>query len=187
MPDKPAATPAYRFPVADIRAASYVPEHHEYPAADIFARCGAEIVAPTDGQLLEVRRQDQWQRQVDNPATRGGRSISMLGRDGVRYYFAHFETIDESLQPSTQVVLGHPLGTMGKSGRASGCHLHFAISPACPGKEWSVRRGVIPPWAFLDAWKQGEQRSPAEVVRSWQTDHSDACHQAMADPNAASS
>jgi hypothetical protein len=75
---------------------------------------------------------------------------------------------------------------MGRTGRASGCHLHFAISPPCPGKEWSVRRGVIAPWSYLDAWRRGEQLSPAAEVAAWSLAHPDACQAAMADPNSAS-
>jgi murein DD-endopeptidase MepM/ murein hydrolase activator NlpD len=177
----------YRFPVQDVRAASYVPEHHDYPASDIFSGCGATVVAPVDGDLLEVRREDQWSAATDNPATRGGRSVSLVGRDGVRYYFAHFDTIDPSLEPGSSVTAGQVLGGMGRTGRASGCHLHFAISPPCPGKEWSVRRGVIPPWRYLDAWRRGEQLSPVSEVRTWVGEHPNACRDAMADPDAPAS
>ena len=140
----PAAV-TYRFPVENVAGAGYAAEHHDYPAADIFEGCGAFVVAPVDGTLLEVRREDAWSPQTDNPAARGGRSVSLLGRDGVRYYFAHFQSIEASLEPGSAVTTGQRLGAMGRTGRASGCHLHFAISPPCPGKEWSVRRGVIAP------------------------------------------
>ena len=176
----------YRFPVENIGAAGYAAEHHEYPAADIFEGCGAFVVAPVDGVLVEVRREDAWSPQTDNPAARGGRSVSLLGRDGVRYYFAHFQSIEDSLEPGSAVTSGQRLGAMGRTGRASGCHLHFAISPPCPGKEWSVRRGVIAPWSYLDAWRQGEHVSPAAEVAAWSQAHPDACQAAMADPDATS-
>ncbi len=181
----PAAV-TYRFPVENVAGAGYAAEHHDYPAADIFEGCGAFVVAPVDGTVLEVRREDAWSPQTDNPAARGGRSVSLLGRDGVRYYFAHFESIEASLEPGSAVTTGQRLGAMGRTGRASGCHLHFAISPPCPGKEWSVRRGVIAPWSYLDAWRRGAQLSPAAEVAAWSRAHPDACQAAMADPNAAS-
>jgi murein DD-endopeptidase MepM/ murein hydrolase activator NlpD len=176
----------YRFPVENVAAAGYVAEHHDYPAADIFQGCGAAIVAPVDGVILEVRREDSWSARTDNPAARGGRSVSLLGRDGVRYYFAHFQSIEALLEPGSTVTIGQRLGAMGRTGRASGCHLHFAISPPCQGKEWSVRRGVVAPWRYLDAWRRGEQLSPAAEVAAWSQAHPDACHAAMADPDAAS-
>ena len=49
-----------------------------------------------------------------------------------------------------------------------------------------MRRGVIAPWSYLDAWRQGEQASPAAEVAAWSQAHPDACQAAMADPNAAS-
>jgi murein DD-endopeptidase MepM/ murein hydrolase activator NlpD len=183
-----ATTPiAYRFPVQQVDAASYAPEHHDYPAADIFSACGAAVVAPIDGRVLEVRREDNWSAATGNPATRGGRSLSLLGRDGVRYYFAHFDSIDPDLQSGSAVTAGQVLGGIGRTGRASACHLHFAISPPCPGKEWSVRRGVVPPWCYLDAWRSGGQLSPVAEVQTWAGEHPDACQVAMADPDALAS
>jgi murein DD-endopeptidase MepM/ murein hydrolase activator NlpD len=171
--------------VADASAAGWADEHHDYPATDIFVGCGAEIVAPVSGVLLEVRRVDGYDEAVDNPATRGGMSISILGDDGVRYYLAHFDSIDGGWEPGVPVVAGARLGAMGRTGRAGACHLHFAISPPCPGIEWSVRRGVVWPYPYLDAWRDGEQRSPVDEVAAWTAANPGACAEAMADPNAA--
>jgi murein DD-endopeptidase MepM/ murein hydrolase activator NlpD len=49
------------------------------------------------------------------------------------------------------VEVGQRLGTVGLTGCTSGCHVHVGISSPCPGKEWSVRRGVIAPAPYLDA------------------------------------
>ncbi len=182
-----ATTTPYRLPVADVDRAGWGDTHAGYPASDIFVGCGAELVAPVNGTILEVRRVNAWDAATDNPATRGGRSISILADDGVRYYLAHFETIVEPLEPGDPVVAGQPLGTMGMTGRASACHVHFAISPPCPGKEWSVRRGVIWPYPYLNAWERGEQLSPVEETAAWVAANPDACDAAMADPNAADS
>ena len=183
-PPEPEGTP-YVVPVADDRRAGWHGTHSTYPATDIFVRSGATLVSPVRGTVLEVRRVDEWDPAVDNPATRGGRSVSILGGDGVRYYLAHFATIVAGLDPGDDVTAGQVLGTMGSSGRSSACHLHFSISPPCAGKEWSVRRGVIWPYPYLDAWRDGEQRSPAPEVESWSAEHPDACAAAMADQYAA--
>ena len=182
-PARPATTP-YVVPVADAGRAGWNPTHSTYPATDIFLSCGATIVSPVWGEVLEVRRVDGYDPAIDNPATRGGRSVAILGFDGVRYYFAHFETIDDALAVGDEVAAGQAIGTMGSSGRASACHLHFALSPPCPGKEWAVRRGVVWPYPYLDAWRSGEQRSPAAEVEAWTAAHPDACADAMADPYA---
>ena len=54
---------------------------------------------------------------------------------------------------------------VGKTGNASVCHLHFGISPPCARTgDWWIRRGVIWPWPYLDAWRVGAVRSPATEV-----------------------
>ena len=182
----PATTP-HVLPVADVGAAAWGDTHSAYPAADIFVSCGASIVAPVDGVVAESRRENAYDPNVDNPATRGGRSVAIIGDDGVRYYLAHFEAIADGIEAGVRVTAGRALGEMGRTGRASACHVHFGISPPCPGKEWSVRRGVLWPSPYLDAWRAGEQRSPAAEIERWLDEHPDACAAAMADVHAADS
>ena len=179
-----AGTTPYVVPVADAAAAAWGETHAGYPASDVFVGCGAPVASPVNGTVIESRRVDQYDPNVDNPATRGGRSVTIVGDDGVRYYLAHFDTILETLEPGVRVLVGQPLGTMGDTGRASACHTHFGISPPCPGKEWSVRRGVVWPFPYLDDWRNGGQRSPVDEVTQWSADHPTACADAMADPDA---
>lgn len=178
---RPTST-TYVLPVADTAAASWIDTHSTYPATDIFVGCGATLVAPVSGTVLEVRRVNSYDPAVDNPATRGGRSVAIHGYDGVRYYLAHFETIVDGLELGDAVTAGEVVGTMGRTGRASACHVHFGISPPCPGKEWEVRRGVVWPYPYLAAWRKGEQLSPVAEVEGWVEAHPEACAEAMADP-----
>ncbi len=181
----PTSTP-YVVPIADPSIAGWSRTHSTYPATDIFASgCGATVVSPVNGRVLEVRRVDSWTAAVDSPATRGGRSVAILGDDGVRYYAAHFATIEDRVVPDTLVTAGSPLGTVGRTGRASACHVHFGISPPCPDKEFSVRRGVVWPFPYLDAWKRGEQLSPVDEVAAWVAANPTACAVASAEPGAA--
>jgi murein DD-endopeptidase MepM/ murein hydrolase activator NlpD len=175
-------TTPYRVPVADIGAAGWGTTHGEYPATDVFVRCGAVLVSPVDGVIVEARRVNSYDPAVDNPATRGGRSVTIVGDDGVRYYMAHFESIDDGIEPGVRVAIGQRLGLMGRTGRASACHLHFGISPPCPDKEWSVRRGVVWPYPYLNDWRAGGQLSPVPEVAQWAADHPTACADASADP-----
>ena len=179
-------TTPYVVPLADASAAGWGDTHSSYPATDIFNNgCGGAIVSPVNGVLLEVRRVNGYDPAVDNPATRGGRSVSILGDDGVRYYFAHFELVDDTLEPGDRVDAGVHLGTIGSTGRSSACHVHFGISPPCPDREWSVRRGVVWPYPYLDDWRSGGQASPFEEVSAFVAEHPNACAEASADPNAA--
>jgi len=161
------ATVRHRFPVAGCRA-SYGGSHHDYPAADLFTERGCVFVAPVDGRVDEVSRADGWSQASDRGADRGGRSVSLVGVDGVRYYGSHLEAVAAGIVPGARVRAGQPLGRIGNSGsaRVTPVHLHFGISwPTRPGIWW-VRRGVVPPARYLDSWRAGGNLSPARAVRA---------------------
>jgi peptidoglycan LD-endopeptidase LytH len=157
----------YRFPVAGCRA-RYGRAHHDYPAADMFTGRGCAFVAPVAGRVDEVERTDRWRSDSDRGADRGGRSVSLVGVDGVRYYGSHLETVAPGIVPGSRVRAGQLLGRVGTTGSARGVavHLHFGISwPTRPGIWW-IRRGVVPPAPYLDAWRAGGDRSPARAVKA---------------------
>jgi murein DD-endopeptidase MepM/ murein hydrolase activator NlpD len=166
-------TPTYVFPFTG-RNVSYGTRHTGYQAIDVFG-CGANVVAPTSGTVTQVRTTDPWEPAVNDPATRGGQYVSMVGDDGVRYYFAHLGTISTAV--GTIVAPGDALGIMGQTGdaRATECHTHFGISWPCPTVEWQVRRGEILPPKYLDAWRLGQQLSPADEVAATLASNPNAC------------
>jgi murein DD-endopeptidase MepM/ murein hydrolase activator NlpD len=155
-----------------------------YRAADVFADCGSPLVAPANGVVQQVRRTDRWDAAIDDPATRGGRTVAIVGDDGVRYYLAHLDQIADRVVEGARLEAGALLGTIGLTGRSGGCHVHLGISPPCEQLEWSVRRGVVWPQPYLDAWAAGDARSPADEVARWSADHPTACADASADPDA---
>jgi murein DD-endopeptidase MepM/ murein hydrolase activator NlpD len=168
----PATSSRYVFPVAG-QEISYAHTHHDYPATDVLAPCGTPVRAVTDGVILEVSRVDSFDknnRENSSGSLRGGRFISMLGDDGVRYYGSHLTTVADGIDARVRVRAGQQLGTVGKTGNANNtCHLHFGISPPCARTaDWWVRRGVVWPWSYLDAWRSGTPRSPAVEVSTWQ-------------------
>ena len=165
----------YLYPIPNTTHSGYQGTHSGYPATDVFASCGAPIVAPVHGTVNDLRRVDPWDPSVDDPFTRGGKFVSILGVDGVRYYLAHFTEIAESITVGASVVPGQYLGSMGTTGRSSACHLHFSISPPCPNDEWWVRRGVIWPYTYFDSWRSGEESSPVDAVQQWLLDNPNGC------------
>jgi murein DD-endopeptidase MepM/ murein hydrolase activator NlpD len=172
----------YVFPFTGTKI-SYGHRHHDYPATDVFG-CGAEVVAPIGGSIAETRLVDPWVPKVNDPATRGGKYVSMLGDDGVRYYFAHLDSV--AVRPGDSVDAGERLGIMGQTGNArnSACHTHFGISWPCGNTEWAVRRGEIWPWKYLDAWRDGEQLSPVDEIDAAEAAKPDACGLAALAPSA---
>ena len=161
------AAPVYVFPVADCKV-NYARAHHDYPATDILAKQGCKFVSPIDGVVDEVNRTDLWSGKTNLGADRGGLYVSVIGTDGVRYYGSHLRTIVASIQPGVAVKAGQLLGTVGNTGSARGTphHLHFGISWPTPSQPnvWWVRRGVVLPWKYLDAWNAGKDLSPAKAV-----------------------
>jgi peptidoglycan LD-endopeptidase LytH len=156
----------YRYPVAGCRAT--YGQHSGYPAADMFTGRGCAFVAPVAGRVDEVTRTDTWRQASDRGADRGGRSVSLVGVDGVRYYGSHLEAVAPGIAPGVTVRAGRLLGQAGNSGSASitPVHLHFGISwPTRPGIWW-VRRGMVPPQRYLDSWRDGGNLSPVRAVRA---------------------
>lgn len=154
------------FPIQPASGASYASSHHDYPAADMFAPCGSDVVAPYAGTVQETTTTDTWVYKVNDPATRGGLSFSIVGDDGVRYYGSHLDQLDPAIVVGAQVSTGQRIGTVGDTGNAAGtgCHLHFGISTPCGPGDVLRRRGEFWPQPYLDAWRRSEPRSPADEV-----------------------
>ncbi|GAA0629165.1 hypothetical protein GCM10009547_35990 [Sporichthya brevicatena] len=164
-------SPSYVFPIQDCDA-SYGRVHHDYPASDVFAREGCPIVSVTDGVVDEVSRRDRWNPRRNDGATRGGLSVSIIGDDGVRYYYSHLSVINRRIEPGERVTAGRRLGQVGRTGSARGTspHVHFGLSWPTPHRAWWVRRGMLAPAPYLDAWRDGKDRSPARAIRELRDD-----------------
>ena len=161
------AAPVYIFPVADCEV-NYARAHHDYAATDILAKKGCKFVSPVNGVIDEVNRTDLWSGKTNLGIDRGGLYVSVIGDDGVRYYGSHLSSVVASIQPGVVVKAGRVLGKIGSTGSARGTapHLHFGISWPTPTEPnvWWVRRGVVLPWKYLDAWKAGKDSSPVKAV-----------------------
>lgn len=161
------AAPNYVFPIVGCDY-TYAKAHHDYPATDIQAKAGCRYVAATSGVIDEVNRVDSWSGKTNLGIDRGGLYVSFIGDDGVRYYASHLRTIPISIQPGVVVKAGRFLGTVGATGSARGTkpHIHFGLSWSTPPQTWWVRRGMVWPWKYLDAWKEGKDLSPAKEVEA---------------------
>jgi len=159
------AVPIYTFPVAGCTV-KYAHTHHDYPATDIQAKKGCAFVSPVAGVVDEIVLVDKWSGKTNKGADRGGLSVSIIGDDGIRYYGSHLSKIEANVIAGLRVASGDKLGEVGATGSAKGTspHLHFGISYPTQKDIWWVKRGVLYPWKYLDAWKIGNDLKPVVKV-----------------------
>jgi murein DD-endopeptidase MepM/ murein hydrolase activator NlpD len=143
-------------------AARFGRYHHDYPATDIFCPPGSRFVSPVAGVVDYVSRVDLWDPRTDDPATRGGLSVAIVGDDGVRYYGSHLSSVGRGVVPGVRVLAGQLLGRTGTTGSARNTppHLHFGISRPTYPTDWQTRRGEVNPYAYLRVWARGTTLTP---------------------------
>lgn len=113
---------------------------------DLVSRPAGTVYSAGPGVILEVTQQTGFGNQV----------LIDHGR-GVYTRYAHFESFAPALEAGQRVGFGEPLGTMGKSGNATGVHLHYELllgDYSNPRKSWGLEAYNpldFPAWAGLDA------------------------------------
>jgi peptidoglycan LD-endopeptidase LytH len=154
----------YTFPVKGCKT-TYQRKLLVLPKTTIWAGQGCAFVAPIGGVVDEVNIQNRWKPSTDAGADREGRFVTIIGDDGVRYLGGHLDSVADGIRQGVRVKAGQPLGRVGRSGNArdAGPNLYFAISWKTGPAFWWVRRGMVKPWDYLDAWKSGNRTfSPRE-------------------------
>ena len=153
----------YVFPFSKV-AVNYPRDHIDYPAVDVEG-CYARVLAPTAGTITQTRTIDKCVKEIDAPGTRGGKTITLVGDDNVRYYFAHLGRV--KVATGQRVSAGDWIGVMGSSGnaRVTRCHTHLGISRLCPVVEAYLLQGEIWPQKYLNAWRAGRQLSPTRELK----------------------
>jgi peptidoglycan LD-endopeptidase LytH len=142
----------YSFPVQPVDEIAFSKGGHHYRGIDIFGKRGTIFVAPVSGVIEAIQRNDEWNKKTNDPEKKGGRWVSLLGDDGIRYYGSHLESVSDQVCVGQRVKSGDVLGYLGNSGNARGTpnHLHFGISYASTPYSWKTRRGEIEPYHFLE-------------------------------------
>jgi murein DD-endopeptidase MepM/ murein hydrolase activator NlpD len=103
---------------------------------DVFAACGTPLVAAHGGVVQHVATEG-----------RAGNYIVIQLADGTSEAYMHM--VDPSpLKAGDPVVAGTPIGAVGDTGRATGCHLHFELWTA-PG--WYEGGEPIDPLPWLQS------------------------------------
>jgi murein DD-endopeptidase MepM/ murein hydrolase activator NlpD len=109
---------------------------HSHQGQDIFAACGSPLVSVSRARVKYV----SFQKAAGNYVVL---RFKKLKQD---YFYAHLAT---SMVTKGQVVLpGQQVGTVGETGNARGCHLHFEL---WAGK-WYRGGRPINPTPHLQRW-----------------------------------
>lgn len=104
---------------------------------DMFARCGTTVVAARSGKVAAAKYHGA-----------AGNYVVITDRSGQSTAYMHLRA-PSSVSTGDRVGAGQPIGEVGDTGRASGCHLHFELWTA-PG--WYQGGKPIDPLPTLRAW-----------------------------------
>jgi murein DD-endopeptidase MepM/ murein hydrolase activator NlpD len=105
---------------------------------DVFAACGTPIVAALAGVVTTATYQ-----------SRAGHFAVVTADDGTSQVYMHMQR-KALVRRGQTIAAGTPLGAVGDSGSAEGCHLHFEL--------WTA-----PGW-----YRGGEPVDPLPALRQWE-------------------
>jgi len=108
-----------------------------------------EIVAATDGLVVSARGETLADEKEGTPVKPRYDVVYVKDDRGWYYRYSHMQSIDDNVKLGERIVMGSPLGILGKEGGSGGwAHLHFDISAMQP----SGRYGIVEAYAF---YRQG--------------------------------
>jgi hypothetical protein len=114
---------------------------HTHQGQDVFADCGTPLVAARGG-VVKLNQEDEnagYYLVIDGAGT------------DVDYVYMHMKA-PSPLKKGAPVMTGQPIGEVGDTGDADGCHLHFELWTA-PG--WYRGGTVYDPLPKLRRWDAG--------------------------------
>jgi murein DD-endopeptidase MepM/ murein hydrolase activator NlpD len=110
---------------------------HVHQGQDVPAACGTPLVAARGGTV-----------KANTSQAAAGNYVVIAGDTGYDYVYMHLR--DPALPAKgVQVSTGQPIGYVGETGDATGCHLHFELW-AAPG--WYTGGAPFDPLPALLAW-----------------------------------
>lgn len=109
----------------------------DHKGQDVFATCGTPLVAALSGVVTFNKFQD-----------RAGNYVVIQADDGTGQAYMHLAA-PATVAKGQRVTAGQPIGEVGDTGRATGCHLHFELWTA-PG--WYEGGSPVDPLPALRRW-----------------------------------
>jgi murein DD-endopeptidase MepM/ murein hydrolase activator NlpD len=120
---------------------------------DIASFCGDTVVAAHDGRVVAAgRRFDPWIGWIGSlgPHTRRMDALDKWAElpitviiddgNGYRSIYAHLNAV--SVKPGERIRAGHQIGWEGKTGFATGCHVHYGLFSTFETKRFELRPDV---------------------------------------------
>lgn len=91
---------------------------HYYNAIDVANSCGTAVYAAASGVVQRAVYNNAWNLGMGN-------HVTILHSNGTVTYYGHFQSI--FVKPGDKVTTGDRIGLMGRTGKATGCHVHFQV------------------------------------------------------------
>jgi murein DD-endopeptidase MepM/ murein hydrolase activator NlpD len=92
-----------------------------HEGVDIMAKAGQYVYAVANGTLSK--------QTLDRPGSLSGNAWWLSAADGTYYFYAHMSAFAPDLRVGSSVVAGQIIGFVGRTGNATGAHLHFEVHP----------------------------------------------------------
>ncbi|MBR0672891.1 M23 family metallopeptidase [Roseomonas soli] len=116
-----------------------------HPGVDIRAPIGSQVRAAAGGTVVHAGRYYGY-----------GIMVEVEHRDGTRARYAHLAGVGPGVSAGRQVLAGQPVGSVGRTGRTTGPHLHVELR----------RDGrATDPWPWLTRTACAEGIEVAEAQR----------------------
>ncbi|MCX6718278.1 MAG: peptidoglycan DD-metalloendopeptidase family protein [Candidatus Staskawiczbacteria bacterium] len=91
---------------------------HYLNAIDVANKCGTPVYAAASGIVERAVFNNSWNLGMGN-------YVTILHSNGTVTYYGHLENV--FVKPGDRVNVGDRIGLMGRTGKATGCHVHFQV------------------------------------------------------------
>ncbi|OGZ78200.1 MAG: hypothetical protein A2528_00055 [Candidatus Staskawiczbacteria bacterium RIFOXYD2_FULL_37_9] len=91
---------------------------HYYNAVDVASSCGTSVYAAASGIVQRAVYNNAWNLGMGN-------YVTILHSNGTVTYYGHFQNV--FVKPGDKVITGDRIGLIGRTGNATGCHVHFQV------------------------------------------------------------
>ena len=138
-------------PVEGVSVADVRPSFGDPRDGGSRSHAGIDIAAPHGTPVRPAAVGTVWRADGSPNA---GLAVTVIGEDGVRYFYAHLDAVAEGIERGARVGVDTVIGYVGNTGNAAATapHLHFEVALPAKGGERS--------WTPVDPLPLLTDRSP---------------------------